>query len=112
MFMDTVVDMGLEDWYHNDLKAQGYYEYLLENGDKTFIEREPATRNPHQIKVAFDELVMVAKEMVDPMVNTYKHPSGSFTCTKCSFRAPCLAKDDGSDWKEMLVQGYELNRDR
>ena len=112
MFMDTVVNMGLEDWYHNDLKAQGYYEYLLENGDKTFIEREPATRNPHQIKVAFDELVMVAKEMVDPMVNTYKHPSGSFTCTKCSFRAPCLAKDDGSDWKEMLVQGYELNRDR
>jgi len=112
MFMDTVVDMGLIDWYHNDLKAQGYYEYLLENGDKNFIERQPATRNPRQIKVAYDELVMVAKEMVNPKVNIYKHPSGSFTCTKCAFRAPCLAKDDGSDWQEMLVQGYEINKDR
>lgn len=112
MFMHAVVDMGLEDWYHNDKKAQGYYEFLLENGDKVFIEREHATRNPHQLKVAFEELVMVAKEMVDPNVNVYKHPSASFTCTKCAFRAPCLAKDDGSDWMEMLKQGYELNRDR
>lgn len=112
MFEDCVRESGLTDWFHNDPKAQGYYEYLLENGDKVFIERERATRNPHQIKVAFDELVMVAKEMVDPKLNIYKHPSGSFTCTKCAFRSPCLAKDDGSDYKEMLVSSFELNRDR
>lgn len=112
MFSDSVKESGLIDWFHNDAKAQGYYEYLLEEGDRVFIQRDHAVRNPHQIKVAFEELIMVAKEMVDPKVNVYKHPSGSFTCTKCAFRAPCLSKDDGSDWKEMLVQGYELNRDR
>jgi len=112
MFVDCVKNEGLIDWFHNDIKAQGYYEWLLEEGDKVFIQRDRAVRNPHQIKVAYDELVMVAKEMVDPDVNIYKHPSGSFTCTKCAFRAPCLSKDDGSDWEEMLVQGFEINRDR
>lgn len=112
MFSESVKELGLIDWFHNDLKAQGYYEYLLEEGDKVFIQREHAFRNPHQIKVAFAELQMVAKEMLDPNLKVYKHPSGMSYCTRCQFRPPCLAKDDGSDWQEMLTQGYELNKGR
>ena len=112
MFSQAIIELGLVDWFHNDPKAQGYYEYLLEEGDKVFIQRDHAVRNPHQVKVAFEELQMIAKEMLDPNVHIYKHPSGMSYCTRCQFRDPCLAKDDGSDWMEMLVQGYEQNRDR
>ena len=112
LFMETVRDIGLSDWFDDDAKAQGYYEYLIEQGDKVFIQRETAPRNPHAIKVAYKELQMVAQEMLDPNLKIYKHPSGMQYCTRCQFRVPCLAKDDGSDWKEMLVQGYEQNKGR
>lgn len=112
LFNAAVREMGLVDWFNDDEKAQGYYEYLLEEGDRVFIVREHAIRSPHQIKVAYAELQMIAKEMLDPDVHIYKHPSGMSYCTRCQFRIPCLAMDDGSDWQEMLVQGYELNRGR
>lgn len=112
LFMEAVRDSGLIDWFHDDPKAQGYYEYLVEAGEEIFIQRNTAIRNPHSIGVAYKELQMVAKEMLDPDVHIYKHPSGMSYCTRCQFRSPCLAKDDGSDWQEMLVQGYELNKGR
>lgn len=111
MFSDTVRDLGLIDWFHDDPKAQGYYEYLLAEGDKVFIQRDFARRNVHEIKATGEELRMVAMDMLDePRI--YKSPSRLGYCTRCQFRAPCLSKDDGSDWKGMLADGYELNRDR
>lgn len=112
MFNECIQNEGLVDWFHNDEKAQNYYDYLLAEGDKVFIQRDQAIRNPHQIKVAYEELQMVAKEMLNPKVHVYKHPSGMSYCTRCAFRAPCLAVDDGSDWQGMLAQDYELNRGR
>jgi len=112
MFVECVKELGLEDWYHEDPKAQNYYEYLVGMGDGNFIQRDIATRNPHQIDTHFKELKAIAKEMLNPKTPIYKHPSGMSSCTKCAFRAPCLAHDDGSDWQEMLVQGYEQNRGR
>lgn len=112
MFVDCVRDIGLIDWFHESEKAQGYYEYLIEQGDKVFVQRDHAIRNPHQIEVAYKELQEVAGEMLDPNLKVYKHPSGMSYCTRCQFRVPCLAKDDGSDWQEMLVQGYEQNPGR
>lgn len=112
MFSDCVRELGLVDWFHDDARAQGYYEFLLEEGEKRFIQRDHATRNAHQLKVAYKELQMQAQEMLDPDVHIYKHPTGMSTCTRCQFRDPCLAVDDGSDWQEMLVQGYEQNRGR
>lgn len=111
MFSDCVRDLGLVDWFHEDKKAQGYYEYLLTEGDKVFIQRDFARRNRHEIKATGEEIKMVAMDMLDNP-RLYKSPSRLGYCTRCQFRAPCLAKDDGSDWKGMLADGYELNRDR
>jgi hypothetical protein len=111
MFSDTVRDIGLVDWFHDDKKAQEYYEYLLSEGDKVFIQRDFARRNVHEIRATGEELRMVAMDMLDePRI--YKSPSRLGYCTRCQFRAPCISKDDGSDWKGMLADGYELNRDR
>lgn len=111
MFSDCVRDLGLVDWFHEDPKAQGYYEYLLSEGDKVFIQRDFARRNTSEIKATGEEIRMVAQDMLE-CERLYKSPSRLSYCTKCQFRAPCLAKDDGSDWKGMLADGYEINRDR
>jgi hypothetical protein len=111
MFSDCVRDLGLVDWFHEDPKAQGYYEYLLTEGDKVFIQRDFARRNAHEIRATGEEIRMVAQDMLE-CERIYKSPSRLSYCTKCQFRAPCLAKDDGSDWKGMLSDGYEINRDR
>lgn|SRR5574337_49286 len=112
MFLEAVEEQGLIDWYNNDEKAQAYYEFLVEQGEKRFIQRDFAYRNKTQVDIAFKELQMQAKEMLDPNLKIYKHPTGFSSCTRCQFRAPCLAMDDGSDWKGMLIQGYENNRSR
>jgi hypothetical protein len=111
MFSDCVRDLGLVDWFHEDPQAQGYYEYLLTEGDKVFIQRDSARRNAAEIYATGEEIRMVAHDMLE-CERIYKTPSRLGYCTKCQFRAPCLAKDDGSDWKGMLADGYELNRDR
>ena len=111
MFEKCIRDLDLVEWFHSNEKAQGYYEYLLSEGDKVFIQRDYIPRNKYEVKATGEEITAIAKEMLsDPFI--YKHPSGDRYCTRCQFRAPCLAKDDGSDWQQMLKDGYELNRDR
>lgn len=105
-------DPILSEWFVNNEKAQQYYTYLLEMGDSLFVQRNIVTRNKYEIENTGKHLKMVAKEMLDPKLNIYPSPTGNFMCTKCAFRAPCIAKDDGSDWVGMLADGYELNRDR
>jgi len=111
MFQDCLEEIGLVDWYHDDPKAQAYYEYLLAEGDAVFIQRDKAHRNAHEIRATGEEIKMVAMDMLDdPRI--YKSPSRLGYCTKCAFRAPCLMKDDGSDWKGILAEEYEMNRGR
>lgn len=112
LFMETIRDSEFFTlWYQDNEKAISYYEHLLAEGDKLFVQRDWARRNKYEIAAAEEEIIMVAKDMLDnPKI--YKNPTGSFSCTRCQFRAPCLAKDDGSDWQGMLVGAYEQNRDR
>lgn len=112
MFEEVVKsNQFLIDWYGGNEKAQAYYEYLLTEGDRVFVQRDIAHRNKYEIAATGNEIRMIAHDMLD-RPSIYKNPTGSFTCTKCAFRSPCLAKDDGSDWMAMLADGYELNRDR
>lgn len=112
LFMECIKDSEfLQLWYQDNEKAVAYYEYLLEKGDELFIQRKWARRNKYEIAAMGEELIMVAKDMLDdPKI--YKTPTGYNSCTRCSFRAPCLAKDDGSEWQGMLVDSYDQNRDR
>lgn len=111
LFAQSVKDLNLQVWFDNTEKAKLYYEYLVAEGDKLFVQRDIVHRNPHEIKATEAHLVMIAKEMVSNP-NIYPAPSGSRMCTRCQFRAPCIAADDGSDWKGMLVDAYEVNRGR
>lgn len=112
MFAEVIKsDMTMQDWYENNDKAQAYYNYLVDQGDSIFIQRDIATRNQHEIAATGRELKLIAMEMLDsPRI--YKNPTGDWLCVNCAFRAPCLAADDGSDWKYMINDGYERNHDR
>lgn len=112
LFQQTIVgNPHFEEWFRTDEKAQAYYTYLCEAGDEMFIQRDLVTRNYHEIQATGNHLWMIAKEMVsEPSI--YPNPTGEFRCLQCAFRAPCIAADDGSDWKGMLADGYEVNRDR
>lgn len=113
LFQEAIIgNENLEHWFKTNEKAQNYYTYLLENGDDLFIQKDTVTRNAYEIEAVGKHLKMIAQEMLDPNTNIYPNPTGSRSCTRCAFRPPCIAKDDGSDWQTMLVDGFEENRDR
>jgi hypothetical protein len=112
LFMQYVQEAGIMDLYNLDTKWQAYYNWLTQMGDKQYIWRETALYNEHEIRNHGLHLKMVAKEMLRDDLQVYPTPSGNWLCTKCQFRAPCLAADDGSDYVYMLADGYEENKGR
>jgi hypothetical protein len=112
MFADHIANTGLQAWYDDDVKAQAFYNYLVAEADTRFINRERAYRSQIALRTTGEELAMIAEEMLAENLKIYKRPSGDRNCTRCVFRAPCLAMDDGADWPSMIEAGYEQNRDR
>lgn len=113
LFQEAIIGVPYrEEWFKSNDKAQAYYTYLCEVGEENFVTRKPVPRNKYQIEATAIHLRMIAEEMLDPDLRIYPSPSGNFMCIQCAFRAPCLAKDDGSDWQGMLADGYTYNKDR
>lgn len=112
LFMEAVKEHGLEMWYEDDEKAQAYVSWLEREGEQNFVIRHTEYRNEYEIKAAGEHLTMMAKEMLDEDIYIWPNPTGAKSCLQCAFRVPCIAKDDGNDWQGMLVDSYEVNRDR
>ena len=93
-------------------KQQGYVDWLKEVGDEQFIIRKMVLRNRHQLANAGYRLYLEAMDMLDPTLRIYPNLRGDFTCLNCQFRAPCLAKEDGGDWKQLIHDNYTTTRDR
>jgi len=103
---------NLEIIIANDQKRLDYIEYVKEAGDEQFIERKLVTRNQYEIESCGERIWMEASDMLDPGLRVYPNPTGNWGCLRCTFRGPCIAKDDGSDWDTMLNDNYELNKGR
>lgn len=112
MFADYIKNSGMTEWYDDNPKAQAFYEMLVREGDTRFINRHRAYRSQAALRTTGQELAMIAEEMLSTSLKIYKRPSGDMSCTRCVFRPPCLAMDDGSDWPNMIANGYEENRGR
>jgi len=111
LFAETIKELGLTSYFQSDEKMQAYYTYLVEQGEKQFIQRHPVTRNAHQKANAGLRLYMEAMDMLDnPRI--YPNPTKDYSCLKCRFRGPCLAVESGWDWEDMIKDGYEKNFDR
>jgi hypothetical protein len=114
----TTYDM-LMDWISTHMpgiplseKQQGYISYLRDIGDENFIIRRPVRRNRHQLRNAGYRIYLEALDMLDPNTRIYPNISNSFKCLNCAFRAPCMAKEDGGDWEELIKQNYITAKDR
>jgi hypothetical protein len=111
MFEEFIEKQGLKVVFDVDSKLQEYYTWLLEKGDDRFIHRERVSRNRIQRENAGIRLYYEAVDMLsNPRL--YPNPRKEYTCLNCIFRAPCIAVEDGSDWKSMIEDGYIQNWDR
>jgi hypothetical protein len=111
MFEETIDVLGIRMLFDNDLKMQNYYTWLLEKGDDRFVNRTDTWRNKMQRKNAGIRLYYEAIDMLsNPRL--YPSPRKEYKCINCQFRAPCIAAEDGSDYKSMLKDGYTPNWDR
>lgn len=115
-------EKAMEDTPHlamilqGDPKLQSYYQYLLDMGDKLFIQRgtpemQYVTRNKAQKDNAGKRLYFEAMDMLnDPSI--YPNPSKNYSCLNCAFRAPCIQAERGDDYEFTLNDGYQPNYDR
>jgi hypothetical protein len=102
VFGDT--EIGIEP----DLRLQAYVEYVRDKGDEQFVVRTPVRRNKQEIDSCGERIYMEAMDMLTgPQI--YPNPTGDYSCLNCIFRVPCIARDDGSDWKMILSDNYESN---
>jgi len=93
-------------------KQQNYLDYLRDVGDEQFIIRKAVRRNKHQLANAGKRLYLEALDMLDPNVRIYPNLSNDWKCQKCAFRAPCLARESGADWEQLIRDNYTTNKDR
>ena len=112
MFEVAIKELNLDIWLQNDIKAKSYYEYLVSMGDKQFIWPERVRRNKMQKENAELRLYYEAMDMLNPELVLYPNPRKEYLCLNCIFRAPCIAAEDGSDWRWMLDNNYVKNYDR
>jgi len=112
LFEKFIKDNNLKIVYDASPKLQDYYTYLVDKGDKQFIDIRPVRRNKAQIKNAGLRLYYEAVEMLNKDLVLYPNPSNDYRCLNCIFRAPCIAAEDGSDWKGILDGNYIRNYDR
>jgi PD-(D/E)XK nuclease superfamily len=115
MLQEFIEDNGIQVIVDEDPKLQAYVEYVNTIGHEQFIVRnnpqkgsKPVTRNRFEIKNAGIQMYYKAKDMLNEPV-VYPNPTGDRYCTRCPFRGPCIAIDDGSDYAMMLSDGFERN---
>lgn len=112
LFAEYIKSAGIQELYEADSKWQAYYNWLVERGDKLFVERRDVLRNKQQLEAQDRHIKAIANEMLRPDVAIYPTPSSSYSCTRCQFRVPCLLADSGGAYIETLSDSYEENKGR
>lgn len=112
LFEQTVDVMGIRPIFERDQKMQSYYQWLLEMGDKRYIWPEIVWRNPTQRINSRIRMYYEVLDMLDPDLKLYPNPTKSYGCLNCAFRGPCIAAEDGGDYKSIIEEGYIPNWDR
>jgi hypothetical protein len=90
-------------------RESNYVSYIRDVGDEQFIVRKNVLRNRHQLENNGKRLYMEAMDMLNPEVRIYPNISNSYQCLNCQFRGPCIAKEDGGDWKFLIEENYARN---
>ena len=93
-------------------KHKGYISYIRDVGIEQFFIRKQVRRNKAQLQNASKRLYLEALDMLNPELRIYPNLSNSYKCLRCAFRTPCLAKEAGYDYKQIIKDNYTRTRDR
>lgn len=99
-------DLGLTN---AEIEAD-YGDFLTElkkNTTSKFFRRHPVERNKHQMDAAVSGLIETASEMLNPETKRYAAPSW-MNCNFCLFKGPCIAKDMGGNYDQLLEHEFNL----
>jgi hypothetical protein len=110
-FAETIRVLNLQVVFEQDAKMQSYYQWLLEQGDKRYIDRKETWRNKIQLRNMGLRLYYEAEDMLNNP-RLYPSPKKEYGCLNCRFRAPCVAAETGGDYKSIIEDGYVENWDR
>ena len=110
LFAETIMaDKGLQYWLQTNEKAQAYYGWLKEVGDRRFVDRIEVFRSRKELRANMQNAMWEIEDMLRMDLHIYPNATGDWYCIKCPFRGPCIATNDGSDVDYMLSEMYETN---
>jgi hypothetical protein len=104
-------DEATRIWFEGNEKAENYLAWLDEMGTDLFVQRDLVFRNKHEIESCNERIYYEALDMLSSP-NIYPNPTNDWLCRKCQFRAPCLMKNDGSDFAQYIEDNYVGNPTR
>jgi hypothetical protein len=90
------------------LATLNHFASLEEPTHNKFVRRDSIYRNAHQCEAEGTKILLEVSEMLNPELPLY--PNATRECGFCTFKGPCIAMDDGSDWVAEL-EAYTMPRD-
>jgi hypothetical protein len=100
---------GSLDAAPGDLRATlNHFAEKEEMEYNAYIRRDRIYRNDHQTEAEARKIILELEDMLNPNLALYPNPTRD--CGFCSFKGPCIAFDDGSDW-ELELDAYTQPRD-
>ncbi len=111
LFMKAIRSLGLQVVFDKDQKLQAYYNHLVTEGTKKFIDFRNVPRNKIQRENAGIRAYYEAVDMLNKPA-LYPSPKKEYGCLRCRFRVPCIAAETGGDYKAIIEDGYVGNWDR
>lgn len=98
VYLRTLREHGIDPHYYRD-----FLLYLKQN-PKEYVRRTKVNYTQKKLELIGKRIQKEAKEMInDPAI--YPTPS-QMNCNGCRFFAPCVAKQEGSDYETILHENY------
>lgn len=95
---------GIADAGESPSDYEDFLNFLKEK-DNPFLRRTQLHRNQHELTEMGFRIYQEAQDMLDPNLRIYPNPS-RINCGYCSFREPCIAKNQGADHEFLLRELY------
>jgi hypothetical protein len=99
VYLETITRAG-----ENIALYDEFLHYLQQEGNP-FFRRTQVHRSETELTNLGNRIYDEACDMLDPGLRIYINP-GRFTCQFCSFRMPCVSKQEGSDYEFILNELY------
>jgi len=71
-----------------------------------FIRWDKIAKNENEMEAEYQKILAEGYEMLNPELSLYDNPTKDCSWD-CAFITPCIAMDDGGDYKQIINQNYE-----